>query len=191
MSRLSELMSELCPDGVEYKRLGDITNYEQPAKYIVNSVDYRDEYLTPVLTAGQTFILSYTDETDGIYSASRENPVIIFDDFTGSFQWVDFPFKVKSSAMKILKANEDVVFLRYLFHVMGCIKFSTKEHRRIWIRVYSGFRVPIPPLDLQAEVVRILDSFTEYTAMLSRELELRKLQYTHYRDKLLYFTEKP
>ena len=102
-----------CPEGVEFVKLGELTTYEQPAKYIVNSTNYKDSYATPVLTAGQTFILGYTDETTGIYPASPDNPVIIFDDFTGAFKWVDFPFKVKSSAMKMIKADESITFLRY------------------------------------------------------------------------------
>ena len=95
MRRLEQLIQELCPDGVEYIPIGDVVDYEQPTKYIVQSTKYEDSYRTPVLTAGQTFILGYTNETDGIYNASKDNPVIIFDDFTGAFKWVDFPFKVK------------------------------------------------------------------------------------------------
>ena len=94
-SKLDELVKELCPDGVEFKKIGDIAGYEQPSKYLVKSTDYNDAFKTPVLTAGQTFVLGYTSETDGIYHASPENPVIIFDDFTGAFKWVDFPFKAK------------------------------------------------------------------------------------------------
>ena len=96
MARLDELIKEYCLAGMEYKRIGDIANYEQPGNYLVHSTDYKDEYKTPVLTAGQTFILGYTNETDGIYQASKEKPVIIFDDFTTSSKYVDFPFKVKS-----------------------------------------------------------------------------------------------
>ncbi|MCM1357437.1 MAG: restriction endonuclease subunit S, partial [Prevotella sp.] len=121
MNRLKNLINELCPDGVEYVKIGDVVNYEQPAKYIVKSTDYSDKFDIPVLTAGQTFILGYTDEKNNIYRATKENPVIIFDDFTGAFKWVDFPFKVKSSAMKILTADEDKTFIRYIFHIMGKI----------------------------------------------------------------------
>ena len=81
-------------------QLGDLLDYEQPTRYIVSSTDYDDTYDTPVLTAGQTFILGYTNETKGIYKASKSNPVIIFDDFVTSFYLVDFDFKVKSSALK-------------------------------------------------------------------------------------------
>ena len=118
MTKLEQLIKEHCPNGLEYVEIGSVVNYEQPTKYIVNSTDYDDNYEIPVLTAGQTFILGYTDETDGVYNASKESPVIIFDDFTGAFKWVDFPFKVKSSAMKILTADESKTTLRYIYHIM-------------------------------------------------------------------------
>ena len=79
--------------------LGELLQYEQPTAYIVKSTDYNDNYKTPVLTAGKTFILGYTNERQGVYD---ELPVIIFDDFTTASQYVNFKFKVKSSAMKIL-----------------------------------------------------------------------------------------
>ena len=109
MSKIDELIKEKCPNGVEYKPLNEIIDYEQPGKYIVSSTDYNDDFETPVLTAGQSFILGYTNETEGIYQASKESPVIIFDDFTTSSHWVDFPFKVKSSAMKLLTAKDEKI----------------------------------------------------------------------------------
>ena len=187
MRRIDELLLELCPDGVEYRPIGELADYEQPGKYIVESTDYNDDYPTPVLTAGQSFILGYTNETDGIYPASLETPVIIFDDFTGAFKWVDFPFKVKSSAMKMLKAKEEITSLRYLFHLMGWLNFSSSEHKRLWISIYSELRVPVPPLEVQREIVRILDNFTFLTAELTAELTARKKQYEYYRDQLLSF----
>ena len=87
-------------------KLSDIVNYEQPTKYLVKTTEYDNDYPTPVLTAGKTFILGYTNEVDGVYDASAEDPVIIFDDFTTDSKWVDFPFKAKSSAMKMLKLNK-------------------------------------------------------------------------------------
>ena len=189
MSKLDELIKELCPNGVEYIRIGDLLNYEQPTKYIVKSTKYNDLYPVPVLTAGQSFILGYTNEEDGIYNASCENPVIIFDDFTAAFKWVDFNFKVKSSAMKILRANEDRALIRYLFHIMGFLNYSSDEHKRLWISIYSEIKVPVPPLEVQREIVRILDSFTtlteDLTVELTKELTARKKQYEYYRDKLL------
>ena len=184
MRKLDELIAEFCPDGVEYRRVGDIADYEQPSKYLVKSTDYNDNFEIPVLTAGQTFILGYTKEKEGIYNASPEKPVIIFDDFTGAFKWVDFPFKVKSSAMKMITSKKDVL-IRYLYHLMGLLNYSSDEHKRLWISVYSELQVPVPPLEVQHEIVHILDSFTLLTAELTAELTARKKQYEFYRDKLL------
>ena len=189
MSRLEELIQELCPDGVEYKKIGELAEYEQPLNYIVKSTDYNDNFDTPVLTAGQTFILGYTSETSGVYAATKENPVIIFDDFTGAFKWVDFPFKVKSSAMKMIKAKRSLTSLRYVFHLMGFLNYTSSDHKRLWISVYSELLVPVPPLPVQREIVRILDSFTEVTAQLqeqlTQELTARKKQYEYYRSVIL------
>lgn len=189
MTKLEKLIEELCPNGVEYVNIGDVVDYEQPTKYIVESTDYKPDYPTPVLTAGQTFILGYTDENFGIYDASSEKPVIIFDDFTAAFKWVDFPFKVKSSAMKMLTAKNSQTSIRYIYHIMSNIGFMSDEHKRLWISVYSTFKIPLPPLPIQEEIVRILDNFTKLTAELEAELEARKKQYEYYRDSLLKFTQ--
>ena len=187
MTKLEQLIQELCPHGVEYPAIGEVTGYEQPSKYIVKTTNYKNEFDIPVLTAGQSFILGYIDETDGVYQASKENPVIIFDDFTGAFKWVDFPFKVKSSAMKMLKAKPEKITLRYLFYVMEHIGFTSSSHSRLWISKYSKFQIPLPPLEVQQEIVRILDHFTGLTAALTSELTARQKQYEYYRNQLLTF----
>lgn len=187
MKNLETLIQELCPNGVEFVKLGDVLDYEQPTKYIVKCKDYQNEGM-PVLTAGQTFILGYTDETNGIFEASKENPVIIFDDFTTSFHWVDFNFKVKSSAMKMLRVlSEREVSFRFVYYAMKCIKYQTLEHSRQWISKYSQIEIPLPPIEVQTEIVRILDKFTSLEAELKAELDCRKRQYEYYRDKLLSF----
>ena len=188
MSKVDELIKEKCPNGVEYKPLSELINYEQPGKYIVSSTDYNDDFKTPVLTAGQRFILGYTNETEGIYQASKESPVIIFDDFTTSTHWVDFSFKVKSSAMKLLTAkDENSAILRYLYFCIKNIKYEPDSHARQWIDKYSKIKVPVPPLEIQQEIVGMLNSFTELEAELEAELTKRKQQYEHYRDHLLSF----
>lgn len=185
-TNLEALIKKLCPNGVAFLPLGELIDYEQPTKYLVKSKEYADNNPTPVLTAGQTFLLGYSAETDGLYPASAENPVIIFDDFTTSFQWVSFPFKAKSSAMKMLRTkDEKPVSLRYLYYAMRCIKYETLEHSRQWIQSYSKLRVPVPPVEVQEEIVRILDLFTTLEA----ELEARRTQYAHYRDALLSFND--
>ena len=160
MSKIEELIEKLCPNGVKFEKIENLTNFEQPTKYIVKSTKYNEEYAIPVLTAGQSFILGYTNEQNGIYNASKEKPVIIFDDFTGAFKWVDFPFKVKSSAIKIITAKNNKTTIRYLYHMMGFLKFCSNEHKRLWISAYSQFKVAVPPLEVQCEIVHILDDFT-------------------------------
>ena len=188
-TKVEQLIQQYCPDGVEYKRLEDCLNYEQPTKYIVKDTKYDNTYPTPVLTAGQTFILGYTNEKTGIYQASKEKPVIIFDDFTTGFHWVDFDFKVKSSAMKMLRPACDDISFRYVYYAMSSIHFEPGTHTRHWISIYSQFEIPVPPLPVQEEIVRILDTLTELQAELQAELQKRKQQYEYYRDKLLSFSD--
>ena len=135
--------------------LGEVLDYEQPTKYIVNSVDYDDKYKTPVLTAGKTFVLGYTNEKNGIFQDKL--PVIIFDDFTTATKFVDFPFKVKSSAMKILHANETNVNIKYIFRAMQRIVFPINEHKRYWISEYSKIKIPLPPIEVQNEIVEQIE----------------------------------
>lgn len=191
MSRIDQLIREYCPSGVDFESLGELLTYEQPTKYLVASTAYSDSYATPVLTAGQTFILGRTDETSGVYPASVESPVIIFDDFTTAFKWVDFPFKAKSSAMKMLTLKDPTrASLRYVFYALQTIRYKPQDHARQWIGTYSGFQVPLPPLPVQHEIVRILDQFTQLEAELEAELEARERQYDYYRDDLLAFDEE-
>lgn len=181
---IDRLVAELCPDGVEYRPLGELLGYEQPTKYLVSSKDYDDSYPTPVLTAGKTFILGYTNETEGIYPASEEEPVIIFDDFTTAFKWVGFPFKAKSSAMKMLtlKSGTNSLF-KYVYYAMQCIVYNSSDHARQWISKYSNIEIPVPPLEIQEAIVEILDKFTN--------LEARTLQYEYYRGSLFGTLKDP
>ena len=133
-------------------KLEDVLDYEQPTNYIVKSVNYDDSYNIPVLTAGKTFILGYTDETEGVFD--KDLPVIIFDDFTTATQFVDFPFKVKSSAMKILHAKKEIADIEYLFYVMQNIEFDSSEHKRYWISQYSQLHIPLPSLTEQKQIIK-------------------------------------
>ncbi|HAW1086642.1 restriction endonuclease subunit S [Escherichia coli] len=198
MSELSYLEKLLDGVEVEWLPLGEITKYEQPTKYLVKAKDYHDTYTIPVLTAGKTFILGYTNETHGIYQASKA-PVIIFDDFTTANKWVDFDFKAKSSAMKMVTSCDDnKTLLKYVYYWLNTLpsEFAEGDHKRQWISNYSQKKIPIPcpdnpekSLAIQSEIVRILDKFTALTAELTAELSMRKKQYNYYRDQLLSFDE--
>ncbi len=169
---------------VEWKKLGELLSFEQPTPYLVKSTEYDDAYETPVLTAGQSLLLGYTNEKNGIYFASKENPTIIFDDFTTSFHWIDYSFKVKSSAMKMLRPKKGVNF-RYVYYSMCGINFVPGGHQRHWISKYSQFEIPIPSLSEQTRIVGILDTFTSAIDNLKEQIAQRRKQYEYYRDQLL------
>ena len=145
------------PDGWCKCRLEDIVEYEQPQAYIVNSTDYDDRYLTPVLTAGKSFVIGYTNETEGIY---QNTPCIIFDDFTTDSKLVDFPFKVKSSAMKILKVADDIE-IEYVAMFMNITRLIGDTHKRYWISEYSKLCIPIPPKEEQKRIINAANAMFE------------------------------
>ena len=152
---------------MEYK-LEEFITYEQPAKYIVESDQYNDSYDIPVLTAGQTFILGYTNEQDNIFD---NLPVIIFDDFTTSVQYVDFPFKVKSSAMKLLK-NTSKSNLKYCYYMLKYFQKQPENHKRQWISSTSQIKIDLPNIDNQSKIVEKLDFVQEIIAKYKRQLNM-------------------
>ncbi len=154
---------KLCDDNRHYEKyagkvktfmLEELLDYEQPQAYIVDSTDYCDDYQTPVLTAGKSFIIGRTNENFGI---CNNLPVIIFDDFTTDSKYVDFPFKVKSSAMKILKPKNSNTCLRYIAAFMSITKLIGKTHKRYWISEYSKLEIQLPPYEEQLQIVRQVD----------------------------------
>ena len=137
------------PKGWSIYRLGDVVKYEQPTAYIVQSTAYSDAYPIPVLTAGKSFIIGHTKETEGIYNRL---PCIIFDDFTTDSRLVDFPFKVKSSAMKILQVHYGVE-VEYVSLFMSITRLVGDTHKRYWISEYSKLEIPIPPQEEQKRII--------------------------------------
>ena len=147
------------PRNWSFIRLKDVLEYEQPTPYIVESTDYKNDYSIPVLTAGKSFIIGYTNETSGI---KTDLPVIIFDDFTTDSKYVDFPFKVKSSAIKILTANEKLINTKYAFYAMQCIECDCYNHKRYWISDFSNKLIPLPPLEEQLNIVHTIEKLYNY-----------------------------
>ena len=173
----SLLHQELNPAGKDWemKKLGEVLEYEQPTKYLVISTDYKDEYPIPVLTAGKSFVLGNTNEKDGIFPKEKL-PVIIFDDFTTAIKFVNFPFKVKSSAMKILHAKKNEADIRFMFYKMLTIKFSHDQHKRYWISECSNLKIPLPSLKVQKQIVAKLSAAQEYKSqLLAQKSKLKEL----------------
>lgn len=148
-----DLLPNTSPTQRKKVKFEDVLKYEQPTKYIVKSTKYNNDFKTPVLTAGKGFILGYTNETEGIFT---NTPVIIFDDFTTSSQYVNFHFKVKSSAMKILRPVDNVN-LKFLFYKMQTIQHKSDTHKRYWISEYAKLEIPLPPLSEQNLIVAEID----------------------------------
>ncbi len=160
-------------DGVwELRSLAEILNYEQPGAYIVNDTNYKKTG-TPVLTANKGFILGYTDESYGVYN---DLPVIIFDDFTTDKKFVNFPFKVKSSAIKLLTLkNKNRDDLKFIFECMKNIKFEEKEHKRYYISTYQNIKILVPKTTQEQK--KIADCFVSIDKEIDatkRKLELLK-----------------
>lgn len=158
-------------DGWMPKKLGDCLDYLQPTQYLVKSTAYGDSYETPVVTAGKTFILGYTNETDGVFN--QPLPVIIFDDFTTASQFVNFPFKAKSSAMKILLAKKNSN-IKFVYESMQRIDYEVGAHGRHWISAYAKIAVAVPKSTEQQKIADCLNSLDELITAQARKVEALK-----------------
>ena len=141
------------PKGWKVKKIKDLLDYERPDNYIVKSTHYTDIGKTPVLTANKSFVLGYTNEDFGI---CKKFPVIIFDDFTTDIKYVDFPFKIKSSAIKILRCKDSNSSLKYIYELMKIIKFPVGNHQRYYISQYQELDIIVPPKEEQKKIADIL-----------------------------------
>jgi type I restriction enzyme S subunit len=160
-------------NGIEFPKWGKVKlkeclNYEQPTKYLVTNTDYNDLFKVPVVTAGKTFILGYTDEDYGIYN--DDLPVIIFDDFTTSSQFVDFPFKAKSSAMKILKATENTD-IKFIFEAIQNLNYEIEGHNRHWISVFAEMEIEVPVIEEQLRIANFLSKIDEKIKHTQNQIE--------------------
>jgi len=149
----------------------DLLDYEQPTKYIVESTKYSDSYDTPVLTAGKTFIKGYTNETNGIFD---NLPTIIFDDFTTATQFVNFKFKVKSSAMKILVPTSKLVNMPFAYYAMQVNQVRNDTHKRYWISVFAKKKFLLPSLLEQKAIVKKIEEL--FSSLDSGITDLKKAQ---------------
>lgn len=152
----------------------DYVIYEQPQKYIVHSTDYLSygKDYTPVLTANQSFILGYTLEKDGIY---EKGDCIIFDDFTNENKYVDFPFKVKSSALKILQTKEGLM-LKFFYEYLQFLNFESTDHKRHYLSEVAVTDISVPNLKEQTFVCKIFTSFDNKLRNEKALLEKYRLQ---------------
>ena len=170
-------------DEWKFIKLSDLLDYEQPTQYLVSNENYDDSFDIPVLTAGKTFILGYTNETKNIFSDNL--PVIIFDDFTTATQFVNFPFKVKSSAIKILKQKDKLVNIKLIYEIMQMINFVADDHKRYWISEFQDIDIKLPNLNEQQKIAEVLTACDDEINLLNLKLENLKKQKQGLMQKLL------
>ena len=156
----------------EQRKLGEIFEYERPDKYIVESEEYSENSNTPVLTANKAFILGYTDE-DNVYKKEKES--VIFDDFTLDSKFVNFPYMVKSSAIKILTLkNKNRDNLRFSFELLNCTKFDMLGHARHYISVVQPREVLTPNKQEQDKISQVFESLDHLITLHQRKLNQAK-----------------
>jgi type I restriction enzyme S subunit len=172
----------MIPNGWINVKFEELVDYIQPTNYIVKSTNYSDNYKIPVLTPGKSFIKGYTNEKEGVFKAL---PVIIFDDFTTASRYVNFPFKVKSSAMKILVPSCSLINLKYVFYGMSITKVRNDTHKRYWISNFSQKTIPLPPLNEQHRIVAKIEELFSELGNGVANLKLAQNQLKVYRQALL------
>lgn len=182
MSRLGELMEELCPDGVKFAELGTLCQTITAPKKLTKK-EYKESGIYPIIDQGKKFIVGYTNDRDAVLNNGE---YIIFGDHTREIKYVNFPFAQGADGIKIIKSN-DTILPKFLFHAMLNLKIPNRGYNRHW-SLTSSMVIPCPPFRIQEEIVSILDHFSEYTTELIAELGLefakRQEQYQYYKDAL-------
>lgn len=164
-----QLYEQILNQENEFVQVKDTLNYEQPTKYLITNTDYSSDIsLIPVLTANKAFVLGYTNEEFGIYDKDQ---CIIFDDFTMDIKFVNFPFKVKSSAIKILTAKPNVN-LKFIFEYLSFLNLSSNEHKRHYISEIEPMEIILPNYIQQKHVADFLSSID---AKIKTEFEIHTL----------------
>ena len=154
-------------DAWEQRKLGDLFNYYRPDNYIVKSDKYVENAPTPVLTANKGFILGYTNE-----NRSFSQPCIIFDDFTLDSKFVDFPFMVKSSAMKILVLKDEKIDdLIFCYELLNSTKIEVLGHARHYISVVQPTAINIPRYEEQRRISELFQQISNLITLHQRKYD--------------------
>lgn len=168
--RYPELRFPGFTDAWEQRKFRELFEYERPDAYIVKSDNYNDVFNMPVLTANKAFILGYTNEEN-----SYNKPSIIFDDFTLDRKYVDFPYMLKSSAIKIL-TSKNQHNLRFLFERLNSTRFEVLGHARHYISVVQNTSTLCPSIEEEFCISNLLTRLDEIITLHQRKLEHLQLQ---------------
>ena len=181
MSKLQELILELCPNGVVYKKLGDIA-------IIKNGRDYKHLGRGNIPVYGSGGIMSYVDA----YVYEKPTVLIPRKGSLGNVFYVDTPFWNVDTIFYTIIDTSNVLpkFLYYVLLKEQLEKLNTAGGvPSLTQTVLNKILIPVPPPEVQEEIVKILDHFTDLAAELQVELQARKEQYDYYRNKLLTFAK--
>ena len=198
MSRLSEMIKELCPDGVEYKKLGEIAHYAKD-RIKISDIDARNyvgvEHLRQN-TEGREMSVTLP-EVDFVISFYPEDILIgNIRPYLKKAWLADCNGGTNGDVLTIRIVDKMYVSPQYLFYILSSEQFFMYDMKyakgakmpRGDKKAVMNYAIPVPPLAIQNEIVKLLDNFTELTAELTAELQLRKKQYSFYRDSLLNFS---
>ena len=189
MSKLEELIKEYCPDGVEYKTLGEVCSISKGVQF--NKADMQEAGSYPVINGGvgpSGYIEQYNQERDTITVSQGGASA-------GYVNWIETRFW--AGAHCYVLTPKEVVLNRYLYHFVSSQQKSLQNSQygagipSLAKATLLSLKIPVPPLPIQREIVRILDNFTQLTAELNKQLTARKKQYSFYRDQLLTFAADP
>ena len=183
---MNNILEMIKNEKVEWKKPGDVKEVKTvSAKKKYKKQEYLDKGLYPIIDQGQDFIAGYTNDGNFLFD---ENSYVVFGDHTEAIKYVDFPFAQGADGIKVIKTCEEYINSKYLYHVLLNFYKITGDYKRHFSNL-KELEIPIPSLETQERIVKILDTmvdhFTQLEAELEAELEARNKQYEYYRDKLL------
>ena len=188
MSRLEELINELCPDGVEYKTINELFDEKSinciTPSFKIKRNDYKTNGLIPIVSQEAEYISGYCDLED---KRIENSEYVCFGDHSENIKYIDFQFVQGADGLKIIKSKK--VNTKYLYYSLSSFYIKMNNYERHF-KYLLKTKIPVPPLEVQSEIVHILDSFTLLTAELTAELTARQKQYAFYRDYLLDFNNE-
>ena len=181
MSRIDALIAELCPDGVEFKRLGDIAR-------IKNGKDHKSLEEGDIPVYGSGGIMRYVDT----FAYDKPSVLIPRKGSLGNLFFVDVPFW-NVDTIFYTEVDEELVLPKFLYYFLTTVGLGEMNQAggvpSQTQTVLNELQIPTPPAEVQREIVKVLDTFTKLEAELEAELEARRRQYQYYRDALLSFTD--
>lgn len=188
MTKLEQLINELCPDGVEYKTINELFDEKSinciTPSFKIKRNDYKTNGLIPIVSQEAEYISGYCDLED---KRIENSEYVCFGDHSENIKYIDFQFVQGADGLKIIKSKK--VNTKYLYYSLSSFYIKMNNYERHF-KYLLKTKIPVPPLEVQSEIVHVLDSFTLLTAELTAELTARQKQYAFYRDYLLDFSNE-